>query len=142
MKKYTAKIALITLIAAGLAAPMFLHAQDASTNAPDATTSAPKPKHAHHGLPFHGTVDGVDTNAMTLTVGSRTFQITSKTKISNNGQPAILADGVVGEKVSGAYRTNTDGTLTASSVYFGTHPKKKKNNSDSENTSTNSVSGN
>jgi hypothetical protein len=97
------------------------------------------PINPHHGLPFRGTVDGMDTNAMTLTVGSRTFQITSKTKIHNNGQPGILADGTVGEKVSGSYRTNEDGTtLDAVSVFFGTHPKKPKANNDM--TSTNSVS--
>jgi len=67
---------------------------------------------------------------MTLTVGSRTFQITSATRITKNGQPAILSDGVVGQLVTGYYKTGEDGTtLDVVTVHFGTTakaPKKKK----------------
>jgi hypothetical protein len=70
---------------------------------------------------------------MTLTVGSRTFQITSETRIMKDDKPAILADGVVGQPVTGYYKPADDGTnLNASSVYFGKHAsvrtthKKKK----------------
>ena len=142
MKKYTAKIALIGLIAAGIAAPVLLSAQDASTNAMD-TTTAPAPAHKQHkahGAPFRGTVDSMDTNAMTLTVGSRTFNITSKTKITKNGEPAILADAIVGEKVGGYYKTNEQGTLDAVTIHFGAH--KKKADSGDSTTSTNAPSSN
>ena len=140
MKKCTAKIALIGLIAAGIAAPLLLSAQDASTNATD-TAAAPATPHKHkHGAPFHGTVDNLDTNAMTLTVGSLTFDITPKTKITSNGEPATLADGILGEKVSGIYRTNKDGNLAAVTVRFGTH--KKKADSGDSTTSTNAPSSN
>jgi hypothetical protein len=70
-----------------------------------------------------------------LTVGERTFEITSDTKISKDGQPAILSDGVVGEKVGGAYKKSDDGKLAATTIHFG--DKKKKETSESS--STNSV---
>lgn len=141
MKKNTIKLTFLTLIAAGfLAAPALMHAQDSSTNSTDTATAPATHKHAHRGAPFHGTLDAVDTNAMTLTVGSRTFQVTAKTKITKDGEVATLADGVLGEKVTGYYRTNEDGDLTASTVHFG-KGKKHKESSDST-TSTNSVSSN
>lgn len=141
MKNYTAKIALIGLIAAGLAVPALLsaRAQDAGTNATDAATAtAPVTphKHQHVGTRFRGTVDNLDTNAMTLTVGDLTFNISAKTKITSNGEPATLADGVVGEKVVGFYRTNEDGSLHATVVHFGAH-KKKVDSDASTPTSTN-----
>jgi hypothetical protein len=140
MRKYTAKIALIGLIAAGIAAPLLLSAQDASTNATD-TAAAPATPHKHkHGVLFHGTVDSLDTNAMTLTVGGLTFDITPKTKFTSNGEPATLADGVLGEKVSGFYRTNKDGALNAMVVHFGAH--KKKADSGDSTTSTNAPTAN
>lgn len=136
------KITLLSFVAAGLLAlPVSLRADDAG--APPAAAPAPTPPPApapaatpeapakhKHGAPFHGTLDSMDTNAMTLTVGSRTFQITSTTRITRNGQPAILSDGVVGQPVTGYYKTGDDGTtLEAVTVHFGTTtkaPRKKK----------------
>ena len=149
MKKTTVKLTLLSLITAGIiSAPVLLRADDSSTNAtasataPDATAPAAPAKHKkHNGLPFHGTLDGADTNAMTLTVGSRTFAVTSKTKITKDGQPAVLADGVIGQPISGYYKTDTDGTtLDAVTIHFGAKMKK----SDSSETSTNApaASGN
>lgn len=151
MKKTTAKITLSLLIAAGLAAvPTLLRADDSGAAAPatpatpaatPATPATPTPpaRHSKHGLSFHGTVGSLDTNAMTLTVSSQTFQITSTTKISNNGHPAILADGVAGEPVTGYYKTGEDGkTLDAVTVHFGAaKAKKKKKSEDSDTTATN-----
>jgi hypothetical protein len=156
MKKHI-KIGLLTLIAAtALAAPIWLHAQDSSssTNAPSTSDTTPAPvhhKHGAHGVPFRGTVDGVDTNAMTLTVGSRTFQMTSSTKISSNGQPGILADATVGEPVTGYYRPDPDNsnTLNAVTIHLGKgkgsgHKHKASSDTDtsSSTTSTNSATGN
>jgi hypothetical protein len=117
------KIALLGLLTAGLLAlPPLSYAQDAASGA----TTAPAPAKTKHGAPFHGTVNALDTNAMTLTVGSRTFQITSETRIMKDDKPAVLADGVVGQPVTGYYKPADDGTtLDASSVYFGTHAKAK-----------------
>jgi hypothetical protein len=149
MKKHT-KIALFSLIAASvIAVPVWLHAQDASsstTASSSSDTTPATPKHKH-GAPFRGTVDGVDTNAMTLTVGSRTFQITSTTKIANNGQPGVLSDATVGEPVTGYYRPDPDNTntLDAVSVHLGkskgSGKKHKSSDSDRSTTSTNSAAG-
>ena len=78
----------------------------------------PKPG-IHSIIPFHGKVTAVDANAMTLTVGNLTLQVTSDTKISKDGKPAKLSDGVVGEQVRGAYRKSEGGKFNAISVYLG-----------------------
>ena len=70
-------------------------------------------------MPFHGKVTAVDTNAMTLTVGTLTLQVTSDTKITKDGKPAKLSDGVVGEPVRGSYKKTDDGKLNAVTVHFG-----------------------
>jgi len=117
MKKHIAKIATLSLIAAAvIAAPTLLRAADVSTNAPGTVT--PKPG-IHGAIPFRGKVTAMDTNAMTLTVGNRTLQITSDTKITKDGQSAKLSDGVVGEQVRGAYKKSEGGKLNAVTVLFG-----------------------
>ena len=63
---------------------------------------------------------------MTLKVGERTFDITSKTKITKNGEPATLSDITVGEMVGGAYKKGADGKLEATSVKVGGKKKKTK----------------
>jgi len=127
----------ISLFAAAIvAAPVLSRAQDTTTPAspvaapaapaaaPDQATPAPaKPK--KQGLVFRGTISTIDTNAMTLTVETRTFDITSDTKITKDGQPATLIDGVVGEPVSGAYKKGDDGKLNATTVRFGAKKKKE-----------------
>jgi hypothetical protein len=130
MMKNILKISLFA--AAIVAAPALSRAQDtnaptppaAAPAAPDQTTPAPaKPK--KHGLVFRGTVSAIDTNAMTLTVETRTFDITSDTRITKDGQPATLSDGVVGEPVSGAYKKGDDDKLDATTVRFGAKKKKE-----------------
>jgi hypothetical protein len=74
------------------------------------------------GAPFHGALDSLDKVAKTITVGKRTFQITSETKIKKAGKPATLNDAVVGEDVGGYYHTGEDGKLNAVSVRFGPKP--------------------
>jgi hypothetical protein len=122
----------ISLLAAAIvAAPALSRAQDATTNtapavAPAASDqTAPAPVKKRKGLVFKGTVTSLDTNAMTLTVETRTFAITSETKITKDGQPATLSDGVVGEPVAGAYKKADDGTLDATTVHFGAKKKKE-----------------
>jgi len=121
MKKYIAQITAVSLLAAGMAVlPVAARAQGANTNAPPNQTMTPK---GHIAVPFHGKITAVDTKVMTLTVGNRTFQITSDTKISKDGQPATLSDGVVGEVVRGAYKKTDAGKLEALSVQFGAKQK-------------------
>ena len=91
------------------------------------TTNAARQKAKKHDRStFNGKLTAVDTNAMTLTVGKRTFEITSETIITKAGKPATLADGVAGETASGAYKKGADGKLTATSIHLAQKPKAKR----------------
>ncbi len=120
MKMNIAKIAILSLLAAALVSlPALSRAQETGTNAPA------KPR-KHEGLVFRGTVSAIDTNAKTLTVETRTFAVTADTKITRNGKPATLADGVVGEPVSGTYKKADGGKLEAATIHFGAKAGKPK----------------
>ena len=109
MKK---NIALIALAAAALlATPAITVAQDAATPAPAA------PAHKH-GLPFKGKIAAVDATAMTVTVGTQVYTITSETKITKDGKPATLADFAVGDMVGGYAKKNGD-KLDATVLHSG-----------------------
>ena len=56
---------------------------------------------------------------MTLTVNKRTFDITSATKITKKGQPAILSSVAVGGKVGIADKKTADGKFSATTVNDG-----------------------
>ena len=154
MKKQIAKFSMLAMCAAVvIAAPASARAQ-AATNAPAAAMQVPPPVAAVPAPPpvapapplpaaavpatparktsttpqFHGTLTAVDTNAMTLTVEKRTFDMTSETIVTKDGKPAILADGAVGETVHGEYKKAPGGKLDAVTVQFGgsADDKKKK----------------
>jgi hypothetical protein len=76
--------------------------------APAAAGTPAKPKKANTTLVATGKIVNVDTNAMTLTVGKRTFELTSETRITKGEKPAVLADLVVDEKVGVAYKKAGD----------------------------------
>ena len=141
MKRTILKIAVCALFAM----PVFLRGQDSNTVAapamtepppvvaapaseiPAARTPAPAPakakKKSRTSLAASGKVSNLDTNAMTLTVGKRTFEITSETRISKGGNPAILSDIAVDDKVSIAYK-KADGKLNAVTIKDSVKPKK------------------
>jgi hypothetical protein len=75
--------------------------------------------------PFHAKLMAVDKAAKTITVGKRTFQITSETKFFKAGKSATIADGVVGEQVSGYVKPDSEGKLVATKVNFGPKPEAK-----------------
>ncbi len=132
MKKYIAKVTALSLLATAIfVVPMVAQAQDANSNVPSNQTTTPKLKKLK-AIPFHGKVEAVDTKAMTLKVGNRTFQITSDTKIFKEGPAATLSDGAVGEAVRGTYKKAEDGKLDAVSVFFGAknEGKQKKPSTD------------
>ncbi|HEY1490062.1 MAG TPA: hypothetical protein VGF90_03400 [Verrucomicrobiae bacterium] len=141
MIKSVLTITTLSLFAAAIVAmPVSAKAQEATaTNAP----AAPAKHKKHDHSVFNGKLSAIDTKAMTLTVGERTFDITSDTKITKEGKPATLADGVVGETVGGAYKKGADGKLSATSIHFGAKAegeKKHKKKSDAEpGSNTNSV---
>lgn len=94
MKNTIVKIASFAFVAAALmTAPALSQAQD-STNAPAA--QAPK----KHPNVIHGKVAAVDATAMTFTIGNSTLSVTSETKLSKEGKPAVFADITVGENVA------------------------------------------
>ena len=147
MKRHIEKLSMLTLCAAAiLVVPALSRAQDtnntpaAAAETPPAAaaqtppaTAAQTPPVKKHGtkpatLPFHGTLTAVDTNAMTLTVSKRTFEMTSETIVTKDGKPAVLSDGVVGEPVRGAYKKNAEGKLDAITVRFGGKQKEPASN--------------
>jgi hypothetical protein len=81
----------------------------------DASSSEKQPKAG----PFHGKLVAVDKIAKTITVGKRTFLVTSETKLKKAGKPATLDEGVVGDQVSGYVKPREDGKLVATTVNFG-----------------------
>ena len=102
----------------------------------NAAASAPKTAHATNETaktpkqpvagPFHGKLLAADLNAKTISVGKRTFQITSETRMKKAGKPATMAEGVVGEPVSGYVKPGPNGKWIAVSVNFGPKPEEAK----------------
>jgi hypothetical protein len=150
MKKHSANLSTLTLCAAAiLVMPALSRAQD-TTNTPPAAPVAVPPvtaatpavapavpeappvkKHiaaAPTTPSFRGTLTALDTNAMTLTVGKRTFNMTSETIVTKDGKPAVLAEGAAGEPVRGTYKKNKAGKPDAVTIQFGgaTEGKKKE----------------
>ena len=150
MKRTILKIAVCALFVA----PVLSRGQDAATNAvapavpaqvePPPVVAAPaveapitnapaKPKKPRTSLVASGKVLNVDTNAMTLTVGKHTYEITSETRITKGDKPAILSDIAVDDKVGVSYKKAGD-KLNATTISDG----KKSEKSDGE---TKSVGG-
>ena len=119
------RLCLATLLTAALAgAPLRLSAQT-DTNAPPAKAAVAKKATGKKGAgPFHGKLAAVDTIGKTITIGTRTFQITPTTLLFKDGKPATLSAGVLGENASGYFKTGPDGKLNATKVTFGTKPAK------------------
>lgn len=117
MKKHIAKFSMLTLCAAAILAVPASSSAQAITNTP----AQPDKKHTAApsvALAFHGVLTAVDTNAMTLTVEKRTFNMTSETIVTRNDKPAVLAEGTVGDLVSGTYKKNAEGKLDAVTLRF------------------------
>ena len=119
------------LVVAGLAlcAPVALHAQTNAVN-PIATspvqnppmqtsTSTSSSSHKMTKTPYKGTLKSMDAASIVVTTskGDMTFAIDDKTKVNNDHKTAKLTDLTVGEKVTGSFTKNDDGTMTACSVH-------------------------
>jgi Domain of unknown function (DUF5666) len=120
MKK---QIAIIALAAAFVAAPSVIKAQDAAK--PDAA-AATTPAKKKAGNAVHGAVAAVDATANTVTVGTKTYSITSDTKITKNKEAATIADITVGENVSISFKKGDGDKLNATAIRIGEAKKKKK----------------
>jgi len=131
MKKHIARIALFSLVIAGLVAvPAASRADDASaakTDKPAAATPPPASKKKSHT--FHGDVTAVDTAAMTLTVGTNTIYVTSETIIKKGETPATLSEITVGETANGTCKVDDAGKMNATAIHVvekgAKKPKKK-----------------
>jgi len=124
MIKQMSKAVVLAVIAAGLVVGT-CHVS-AQTNTNGAAAKAKTEKRKSKGFPFRGKVAKIDNIAKTLTVGERTFQVSSKARITKDGKPAVLNDGKVGEPVTGYVRKSENGQLDAVTIHFGKHPSKPK----------------
>lgn len=80
---------------------------------------APNPNRA---LPLRGKVESVNAAAKTVTVGTRTFHVTDKTRIAKDGVPGKFEDIKAGEPIRGSLRQTEDGKLTAQTINLGQKP--------------------
>jgi hypothetical protein len=117
------------LVVAGLAlcVPAAVHAQTNAVN-PIATSPVQNPPMQASSAasstkvtktPYKGTLKSMDAASVVVTTskGDMTFAIDDKTKVANDHKTAKLTDLTVGEKVTGSFIKNDDGTLTAASVH-------------------------
>jgi len=117
--KSLSKIATFSLLAAALAAwPAQLFAQTTNKSAGKNAPAEKKEPGKQTAGPFRGNLAALDKSAKSISVGKRTFYVTSETRILKAGKPATLEDGVVGEEVSGGFKTE-NGKLVATKVTFG-----------------------
>jgi hypothetical protein len=118
MKPILLRFSTTLLLAAALTTvPLLLTAQ--TTNNKTAASKTVETEKPAKGGPFHGKLAAIDKVAKTITVGKRSFQITSETKLRKAGKPATFEDAVVGETVSGYVKPAADGKLVATTVNFG-----------------------
>jgi Cu/Ag efflux protein CusF len=100
---------------------LFALTTNAQTNSSSSSTNTPaKPR----SKSYTGTIASVDSAAKTITVtmakgNSQTIHLTSKTRIKKDGEPATLADAVVGDKVKGYEHKDDSGDWVAGSVNLG-----------------------
>ena len=99
----------------------------------DKSVQASKPTGKPKQMPFRGKVSAVDKTAKAITLegkeNGRTFQITSGTKITKDGKPAVLDDITVGQSVGGLAKQSAAGKWEASTVNLGTNPGRAKRDS-------------
>jgi hypothetical protein len=118
--KSLSKIAAFGLVMVTLAAqPAQLLAQTTNKSAGKSAPAEKKEPGKQTAGPFRGNLAALDKSAKSISVGKRTFYITSETRILKAGKPATLEDGVVGEEVSGGFKTGENGKLVATKITFG-----------------------
>jgi len=126
MKKTTLRIAVLSLLAAVLAAgPTPGLAQEKKNDKATAEKKeAPGGERKKKGQPpLNGKVAAVDKNAKTVTIGNTTIQITSETRIEKGGKPATLDDVAVGEQAMARVRKTEDGKNLATNLRIGPRPE-------------------
>jgi hypothetical protein len=142
MKHTLIKSALMAVAGLALCAPLAIHAQTATsttTTASTMSTTSTKMKKTE----YRGMVKSIDTAANTITVtnkkGDMTLSVASTTKITQNKQPATLADITMGEKVTGSFTKDATGTMTACKINGHSAPAAATTSSTSTSTTTTST---
>lgn len=121
---------IILLVAAISNCPLSVKAQ--GTNAPSEKKGAESvEKKKARSIPFSGEITAVDKIGKTITVGKRTFHITSATRIAKADKtPTVFEEAKPGEHITGSYLKEENGKLVARSIYLGakaeTGAEKKK----------------
>lgn len=113
MKKTMLKFSVFALTALALTALPLTAAAQAE---PPRREANPDRATTFRGFLAEKTADSIIVT--NITVPPRTITVTAETRILKSGQAATLADGVVGEPVSGSYRER-DGKLEARMIRFG-----------------------
>src|SRR3989442_1367699 len=102
----------------------------AAEGAKDKSAQAPKSERKQKQMPFRGKVSAVDKTAKTVTLEgkekSRTFQITSATKIAKDGKPAVMDDVIVGQTVRGLAKETATGKWEVVTLNMGAKAGKAK----------------
>jgi hypothetical protein len=123
--KSLAQLCLAVFAALILAAYTTNAQTDSSASTNSATVPTPPPaKKGPKGKRYTGKVTAVDTTAMTITWTtakgvSQTMQISSKTKIKKDGDPATLEDVAVGMRISGGEHQDESSNWIANTVIVG-----------------------
>lgn len=126
MKTFTFRFAVLSLLVAALAvAPGQSFGQEVKKEGKKVAAEKAEPgaKKKGGGMPLGGKIAKVDKTAKSITVGETTVMITSETRITKAGKPAVFDDAVVGEEVGIFYVKGEDGKLTARSVRIGPRPE-------------------
>jgi hypothetical protein len=105
-------------------------ATQAAESAKDKSVQPPKSEGKPKQMPFRGKVNAVDKTAKTVTLEgkekNRTFQITSETKITKDGKPAVMDDVLVGQIVGGLAKETAAGKLEVVTLNIGAKVGKAK----------------
>jgi ribosomal protein S1 len=96
-------MALASILAIGLAAPLNLKADDASAE----------------GTPVKGKISSVDKTSQTVTVDNQTYQVLPTTQIKKNNQAATFSDLAVGQQLTANYKKSSEGKMELLSAEVG-----------------------
>ena len=133
-KSVVINISSVCAIAIALCSPLSVSAKEKKGMASPAANAAPSESHkaaaSPRALPFHGMISAVDQSAKTFTIAgketSRAFNVTGKSTVTKDGNPATMSDIAANEEVRGSYWKNADGSLEAKTVKLGAKTEKEK----------------
>ena len=102
----------------------------AAEGAKDKSAQDSKSERKQKQMPFRGKISAVDKTAKTVTLEgkekSRTFQITSASKITKDGKPAVIDDVIVGQTVGGLAKETAAGKWEVVTLNIGAKAGKAK----------------